>query len=474
MLKHRENLFRVIYGLFDVMLVGVSFVCALLVRSHLRIEPFPELIVDLKGYMWLLILILLLWWELLIINKVNNISYRGRAIRKVFFGIVKTNVQGLLIIGFILFFQRDELTSRTFLLIFTALCTLLLMAEKIVIFEILRKIRRLDRNLKYALIVGTGVKARKLTTLIQTNEDAGFRLIGILGNNRHLIGKSINGVPVIDESFNLSDILQKRVVDEVFFALSMDHIEDIERMVGECELLGVNSRIMTKIIQTKIASVYVDKVFGTSFITFSTRDTMVLQQYAKMFIDYISALILLVLTFPVFIIIAIAIKLDSKGPIFFKQVRAGMSGRKFTIYKFRTMVQNAESMRFELEKQNEMSGPVFKITNDMRHTTVGKFLRRTSLDELPQLFNVLIGDMSLVGPRPLFIYESNQISGRFRRRLSVRPGITGLWQVSGRSDLNFEKWMVLDLEYIDNWSIWLDLKILCKTLFVPLTKKGAY
>lgn len=474
MFKDREKLLKIIHGLFDLAVVGLSFIIAFIIRKHLNISPFPPFDENFSAYAWLISFIILVWWHLLAINQVNNKSHRGKSLRKVISGILKTNLQGLLLIGFILFILKDEFISRSLILIFAVVCSFTLIIEKIILYKVLKKIRRLERNLQHALIIGTGNKASKLISLIQANRDAGFRIIGILGKDSKEIGEKINGIPIIDVSNHLSQILHHNVVDEVFIALSMQYIRDIETMVIECEQLGVNTRIMVQVVEPSIASVYVDEIFNTSFITFTTRNKKVNQQYLKMLIDYIITTALIIMLFPVLIIISLFIKLDSHGPILFKQTRAGMNGRRFVIFKFRSMYENSEAMRFELEDHNEMTGPVFKISNDRRVTRVGKFLRRTSLDELPQLFNVLKGEMSLVGPRPLFVYESDKISGVFRRRLSMKPGITGLWQIAGRNDINFDEWMTLDLNYIDNWSLWLDTKILFKTLSVPLTKKGAY
>jgi exopolysaccharide biosynthesis polyprenyl glycosylphosphotransferase len=199
------------------------------------------------------------------------------------------------------------------------------------------------------------------------------------------------------------------------------------------------------------------------------------QSLAKMLMDFFGALLLLILLSPLFLLIAAAIKCVSPGPVFFRQQRSGLSGAPFTLYKFRTMVTNAEQFKHELEAMNEMRGPVFKVTNDPRVTRIGKWLRRYSLDELPQLFNVLRGEMSLVGPRPLPVDEVKRFNDlAHRRRLSVKPGITCLWQISGRNQIaDFKEWVRLDLEYIDNWSLWLDLKILLRTIPAVFAATGA-
>ena len=208
---------------------------------------------------------------------------------------------------------------------------------------------------------------------------------------------------------------------------------------------------------------------------FRTAPEFSLQIFAKQLFDYAVSLILLLCLLPVFILISLAIKISSPGPVFFTQMRNGLNGQPFRMYKFRSMINNAEMCKHELERLNEMSGPVFKVTNDPRVTKIGRFLRKTSLDELPQLFNVLKGEMSLVGPRPLPIEETKHFDDiSHRRRLSVRPGLTCLWQISGRNNVtDFKEWVKLDLEYIDNWSFWGDIKILFKTIPVVFRGDGA-
>jgi exopolysaccharide biosynthesis polyprenyl glycosylphosphotransferase len=218
-----------------------------------------------------------------------------------------------------------------------------------------------------------------------------------------------------------------------------------------------------------------DDLFGRPVLVFRSTPEMSWQAVAKQAIDFVGAGLLLAFMAVPLLIVALLVKLTSKGPVFFRQQRSGLNGRPFTMYKFRSMVTNAEQLKQELAALNEMSGPVFKITNDPRVTKIGRFLRKTSLDEFPQLLNVLKGEMSLVGPRPLPVDEVKRFDDlAHRRRLSVKPGLTCLWQISGRSNVqDFKDWVRLDLDYIDNWSIWLDLKILWMTIPVVLFQKGA-
>jgi exopolysaccharide biosynthesis polyprenyl glycosylphosphotransferase len=223
----------------------------------------------------------------------------------------------------------------------------------------------------------------------------------------------------------------------------------------------------------QMAKVYVEMVEGLPMLTFSTAPVDASALMIKRAADILLSLFFLVVTAPLMLIIALAVRLSSPGPVLFRQVRCGLNGRRFTLYKFRSMYRDAEEKKAEVAHLNVMDGPVFKVRDDPRATPVGKIIRAYSLDELPQLFNVLIGDMSFVGPRPPIPEEVSQYQRWQRRRLSMKPGLTCLWQVSGRSDVDFETWMKMDLEYIDSWSLGLDVRIFLKTIPTVLSRKGA-
>ncbi|HUE37524.1 MAG TPA: sugar transferase, partial [Candidatus Acidoferrum sp.] len=254
------------------------------------------------------------------------------------------------------------------------------------------------------------------------------------------------------------------------------YFEQIENVIKACELEGVEVWLLADFFATQISRTSFDELLGRPLLIFRTTPESSWHSVAKMLIDFFGSFIFLFFVASwLFPLIAVFIKLTSRGPVFFKQQRSGQNGRPFTLYKFRTMVTNAEQYRHELEAMNEMSGPVFKLTKDPRVTSVGKILRKYSLDELPQFWNVLWGEMSLVGPRPLPVDEVKRFSEvAHRRRLSVKPGLTCLWQIGGRNKISdFKDWIRLDLEYIDNWSLWLDLKILLYTIPAVLRGTGA-
>jgi exopolysaccharide biosynthesis polyprenyl glycosylphosphotransferase len=279
--------------------------------------------------------------------------------------------------------------------------------------------------------------------------------------------------PVIAE---LESVIAQEPVDEVFITLPRDkygHL--VETIVHLCEEQGIIVRVQTEMFNLSVARWQVDDLDGKPIVTIRSGPPDGWQFLAKRLIDICGSAGLLLVLAPIFVIVALLIKFDSPGPVFFRQERVGLNKRRFQLFKFRTMTQGADKQQQMLEHLNEADGPVFKIKDDPRITRIGKFLRRFSIDELPQLFNVLKGEMSLVGPRPLPVRDVERIDTQWhKRRLSIKPGVTCLWQVSGRSDVSFNNWVRMDLEYIDEWSLGLDMKILVKTLTAVLKGSGAY
>jgi exopolysaccharide biosynthesis polyprenyl glycosylphosphotransferase len=274
---------------------------------------------------------------------------------------------------------------------------------------------------------------------------------------------------------DLIELVHEHSVSGVLVSAKHAHFEHVENVIRLCEIEGVEAWLVADFFATQIARASFDEMLGRPLIVFRTTPEASWPMLFKLALDFFGALALIIVASPVMLAVALLVKFTSPGPVFFRQQRSGLNGAPFNIYKFRTMTSNAEQLKHELAAMNEMSGPVFKVTNDPRVTPVGKWLRKWSLDELPQLFNVLRGEMSLVGPRPLPVDEVKRFNDlAHRRRLSVKPGLTCLWQVRGRNKISdFKEWVRLDLEYIDNWSIWLDVKILLQTLPAVLRTTGA-
>jgi exopolysaccharide biosynthesis polyprenyl glycosylphosphotransferase len=273
----------------------------------------------------------------------------------------------------------------------------------------------------------------------------------------------------------LVELLHEHSVNGVIVSANRVFLDQVETAIRVCELEGVEVWLVADFFKTQISRTTLDDFHGRPILVFSSAPEASWPQVVKQLVDFVGALLLLLLSLPLLVVVAIIVKVTSPGPVFFRQPRSGLNGRPFVLYKFRTMVTNAEQLKHELAAMNEMDGPVFKVSKDPRVTPIGKFLRKYSLDEFPQLLNVLRGEMSLVGPRPLPVDEVKRFNDlAHRRRLSVRPGLTCLWQVSGRNNVkNFRDWVRLDLEYIDNWSLWLDFKILLQTVPVVLLGTGA-
>ena len=287
--------------------------------------------------------------------------------------------------------------------------------------------------------------------------------------------KEIAGIPVVCEYSNMMEYIRRNMVDEVFVHLSSQTNLPINKIIKELEVMGVTVDLNINVFEMEIpVQREIERIGNYYTVSFSPKIHSFKQIFFKRVMDIVGAIVGLLITGIVTVFLAPALLIESPGPLFFSQVRVGKNGRRFKIYKFRSMYMDAEERKKELMSQNEMEGLMFKMENDPRVTKVGKFIRKTSIDELPQFWNILKGEMSLVGTRPPTEDEFLQYEGYHRRRLNMTPGLTGLWQVSGRSDTkNFEEIVAMDVEYIDNWSLKEDIKILFKTVGVVLKGKGA-
>jgi exopolysaccharide biosynthesis polyprenyl glycosylphosphotransferase len=366
------------------------------------------------------------------------------------------------------------MVTATFLLVFWVAITGLTIGSRLFLRFFLERLRRRGRDLRHVLIVGTNRRAVEFARKLEFRLESGYRVIGFVDvpwSGFDKFGQS--HLPLICDFDGLAEYLRKSVVDEVVIGLPMRSFnERCLAVAALCELHGIVVRFLPGIFNLKLAKPRAEEFGGDSLITLSTGPIDGWPVVFKRLLDVALASLLLFLLSPLLLAVAVLIKLTSEGPVFFTQERLGLNKRRFHIFKFRTMVAGAERQQAELEHLNEVEGPVFKIKCDPRVTLVGRVLRKTSVDELPQLLNVLRGEMSLVGPRPLPVRDYEGFDQDWhRRRFSVRPGLTCLWQISGRSSIGFDKWMELDMQYIDEWSLWLDFKILAGT--IPAVLKGA-
>jgi exopolysaccharide biosynthesis polyprenyl glycosylphosphotransferase len=479
MFKERKVFFRKIGILVDLFLTILAFYLAFfLIQESFSTPPFNSSLIQ-KGSI-LLLLILLIWFLFFYFEK-GLYGFRSISLFKTAKKLIPTFLKAFSVLlasvllarfsaGIRVFslFESDH-RFMTFLFLFGGVNFFLCLGFRKALPSFLRYVGRKGNDLKRILVVGMGKPALDFVREIKIHPEWGYQIIGILDWERKRFRQRYLSVPVISGLDGLPRMIKNRQIDGLVFATSKKILGMIQPISSVGEKIGVPihsladffplSRCKEERIQPLVSCHFVHRKGFCILI--------------KSLIDRMSALVGIIMVSPIFLLISVLIKVTSEGSVFFKQKRVGLNGERFYMYKFRTMVKNADKMKKLLQDKNEMDGPVFKIKDDPRMTSVGRILRKFSLDELPQLFNVLLGDMSLVGPRPPLPEEVSQYELWQRRRLSVKPGITCLWQVNGRNNIDFQDWMKLDLEYIDNWSLWLDIKILAKTLPAVILAKGA-
>jgi len=406
-------------------------------------------------------------------------SYRSRRLssrRSEVLDVLKATSVGTLIVLVAAAVFRIEIATLAFLTTFWVASSGLLVGSRLVLRDVLGSVRLRGRNLRHLLIVGTNPRTFAFARQIDARPELGYRIIGFVDEEREgPEDEYLARYGRVCDFGGFPAFLRTHVVDEVVVSLPVKSLYgQAARIVEVCEEQGIVVRFVSSIFDNRLGHSQVDQFADYPVVTVSTGPMYGLTIGVKRAIDVCASAFLLVVLAPLAGVVIAAIRLTSPGPAHFVQERLGLNKRPFRLYKFRTMVVGAESRRADLQPQSDVDGPVFKMRHDPRVTPLGRWLRRTSLDELPQLVNVLKGDMSLVGPRPLPVSDYAGFSEDWhRRRFSVRPGMTCLWQVHGRSDASFERWMALDMEYIDSWSLRLDLRILASTVSAVLRQTGA-
>lgn len=420
---------------------------------------------------------------------VFNLSYRTSLRITDQFVSATQSVIGIAIAIIAFDFVAGLSTPRTVLFVFAFLSLLgLVIANQFVRYWYFHSRKEIRDNYTKVLLVGSGPRALRAAEKLTRTSDWGTQIIGYIDPDPQFMRTKLPAYrthsaiddlattsidePIAGSLTDIESIIAQHVVDEVLIAVPRGLLTELQPIVDTCQAEGIRLRIVADLFDIEAAKVEFSLVDGVPIVDFlpvsQSANTLILK---RMF-DLVLVLAAVPLLVPIFFLIAIAVKVDSRGPIFFKQERIGLNKRRFMMFKFRSMSADAEIRMAEIEHLNEADGPIFKIKNDPRVTRVGRFIRRTSLDELPQLINVVMGHMSLVGPRPMSLRDVNLFDKSVqRRRFSVRPGCTCLWQISGRSELPFDKWLELDLQYIEQWSLLLDLKILCQT--IPTVIKGS-
>ena len=452
--------------LLDALLMVLAFVIAYRIRTSIG-----EL--RLLAHLALLPVILPLWMFLLVFFRAYRSPSEASAV-EILMAPVRAVGAGLALLFALVFLLRAHDVSRATLISFGVFAAVTLVGARVV--QLIRARRSLRRGETHrrVLIIGSGNRAKRLVRGLRQNPYGGIEIVGFLDPDPTMVGKTILGAPILGTLDEISTVLKDQVVDEVVLAIPRSLIGVVEKVARACEEEGVRIRLMADLFEINVVRMTLDEFEDMPLLTFEPVAQEEWELLLKRVMDVTLTLAVMPIVLPLMAAIAIAIKLDSRGSVFFRQWRVGQSKRQFRMFKFRTMAEGSERLQTQLEHMNEAQGPVFKITNDPRITRVGRLLRRTSLDELPQFFNVLRGEMSLVGPRPLPLRDVNLFDrGIQRKRFSVKPGVTGLWQVSGRSDLDFSEWLRLDLRYIEQWSLGLDVRILAHTVPAVLRAHGA-
>ena len=475
MFERYRRWMSIILAVSDVILINVAFAIAYWLRYKLQLVAAVDdaYFVPYKSFIPISLALTAL---LLAIYKMSGVynQPRGASLFDEIFLLLTSTATGIILIVFVIVFFFQPLYSRLVFFYAGILITILLGLSRLVLRMVRDRLRRRGQGVDRLLIVGAGEVGRTVMRNIVAHPELGYHIVGFVDDDPEKGKTDIGRFAALGSTANIPRLVREKTIDEVIITLPWMYHRKIVSIIAQCEREQVRVRIVPDIFQMTLSHLDVEDLGGIPMI--GVRDISISgsQLFLKRSMDVALSLLGLVLLLPLFVIVAIAIKLDSPGPIFFRQIRVGKGEKLFACYKFRSMRQGAEEEQEKLMDQNEADGVFFKIRDDPRVTRVGRFIRRTSIDELPQIFNVLMGHMSLVGPRPAPPSEVQRYQAWHKRRLEVAPGITGLWQVSGRSQLSFDEMVLLDLYYIENWSPLLDVQIMLRTIPKVILGEGAY
>ena len=463
MLGRRQEINLQLTELVDSVIIAAALWVAYVIRAYIvqRYAPSLEIIPPFTEFFWV-IAVVVPFTPIVLEHRGFYSNILNKSFARSFQQLSSTLLVMATVVGAFVVFFKWEVPSRVVTLLAVPITGLLLLLRESYQREQLRRSLASGQGRERVLMAGLPEEVERLKSSMSADLRAEIEVMGVI---------DLATQPISD----LVASMRENSVSRVIFAARRIHFDRIEEAVQACETVGVESWICADFFQTTIARPTFDVLGGKLMLVFNTTPQISWSLWLKEGLDRFAALVMIVLTLPLWIIAMVGIYFSSRGPVFFTQQRAGRYGQAFKMWKFRTMRTDAEALQQELVAKNEMDGPVFKIKKDPRIFAFGAWLRKFSIDELPQLINVLRGEMSLVGPRPLPLYEIDRIEkDAQRRRLSVKPGLTCLWQISGRNGItSFEEWVALDLKYIDNWSLWLDLKILLKTIPAVLRGSGA-
>jgi len=463
------KLISIILGSIDILAIALAFQCSFYLNYHAEETFFFMQNRTLK----LFILVLPVWLIILYLIQVSEIP-RTKRYRVLFYQYFQSTILIVVLLLVFYFVFKLYLISRLFLLEFAVFGWLFLFVARSLEYKVFKSYRAKGYNYINIVLIADESAMPFIESLID-NKDWGYRIIAIFTGSVKLKEKYEKAIILLPDEYLgvLNDLMEVDIIDEVLYFKTKVIPSEVRNTVRSCEELGVVFSLNYTDQNNKLTNAIKTIIGNQRFLTFINIPHNSFALAIKKIMDLSISLLMIICLSPVLIAISILIKMTSNGPIIFKQSRVGLRGRQFDLYKFRTMIVNAEKLKKELEAENEMDGPVFKIKDDPRVTNIGKFLRRTGLDELPQLFNVLKGEMSLIGPRPPLPTETIQYKRWQLRRLSVKPGLSCFWQIKpDRNNIKFEKWMELDLAYIDNWSLRLDFIILLKTIRTVFQRTG--
>ncbi len=468
--SEKQFTLKIIFGIIDIFATILSFFLAFLILDTFQIKR----IIFNNDYLNILILVIPTWVFLL---KKFNIAkiHRTRT-----FSILFLEYVGTIFVGIMFLYLYKQLfklyaITDTFIVSFGIVNLFILYTTKIIGYKHIRHLRKHGKSVKNIVIMADEHADLSIDKILK-NKQWGYNIVKIISNSNFIKYKYGQEIPIIndDKGLDIGKLIELGEVDELFYCKNEINQQHISSLIYACEEVGVPFRLQSDLLTMTAMRSHLMYFEETPYLSFMNLPSDYFALKLKEVIAYATSFIIVTLFSPIMLIIALLIKITSKGPVLFKQKRVGLRGREFHMYKFRTMIQDAEKLKKKLEQQNEMDGPVFKINNDPRITPIGRFLRKTSLDELPQLINVLKGDMTLVGPRPPIPEEVKQYKRWQLRRLSMKPGITCIWQIQPhRNKITFEQWMQLDLKYIDTWSLKLDFILIMKTIRAVIGRDGA-
>ncbi|HSA95796.1 MAG TPA: sugar transferase [Acidobacteriota bacterium] len=468
MLNEREAVRRRFLIVVDACVLVLAYLLTYLFDRLLADTAFP------LNRHWLALAFAIPYWGLALYANGVYQSMRTRAYLEILWAIVKSAVVTFLLLGTFIFLFKLTFMSRLFFLLFMGFSFLLIGLEKTVIFMSSHYVRRQGLNTRRLLVVGTGKRAAEFTRKVDRHPEWGFEILGAIddepGRGIHQVGR----LEVVGTLREIPKIFHRDAVDEVVFVVPRSRLNALQGAIDDCETEGVVVTVAVDLFDTKLARASVGELDGLPLLHFRTTHAKEWELLVKRLFDFVASGLGILVLSPLFLGMAVLIKISSRGPVFFKQNRLGLAGRRFALYKFRTMRQGAHAVLSDVDDLQSMATSEFREKKIQWITPIGRFMRKFSIDELPQLFNVFVGHMSIVGPRPTVPDEVEKYKDWQRRRFSMKPGITCLWQVNGRNNIAFEDWMKLDLEYLDNWSLWLDAKILLKTVPVVMFGIGAY